>query len=162
MSSRDARVRTHRRGGLKDRYLFSHSLELESPRPRFGQGWFPPRPVSWACAWPSSPCIQVRSSFSMCVCVLISYSSYKDTSQMDQGSSLRSASTSVTSLKNFSGDSDSKASAYNMGDLGSISGSGRSPGEGNGNPLQKSCWKIPGTEEPGRLQSMRSERVGYD
>ena len=81
---------------------------------------------------------------------------------MDQGSSLRSASTSVTSLKNFSGDSDSKASAYNMGDLGSISGSGRSPGEGNGNPLQKSCWKIPGTEEPGRLQSMRSERVGYD
>ena len=32
--------------------------------------------------------------------------------------------------------SDSKASAYNMGDLGSISGSGRSSGEGNGNPLQ--------------------------
>ena len=32
--------------------------------------------------------------------------------------------------------SDSKASAYNAGDLGSISGSGRSPGEGKGNPLQ--------------------------
>ena len=32
-----------------------------------------------------------------------------------------------------------KASAYNAGDLGSIPGLGRSPGEGNGNPLQYSC-----------------------
>ena len=32
-----------------------------------------------------------------------------------------------------------KASAYNAGDMGSIPGSGRSPGEGNGNPLQYSC-----------------------
>ena len=39
----------------------------------------------------------------------------------------------------FPGSSDSKASAYNAGDLGSIPGSGRSPGEGNGNPLQYSC-----------------------
>ena len=96
-------------------------------------------------------------------------------------------------------------SAYNAGDLGSVPGSGRSPGEGNGNPLQYSCptpkkglkeiwsslvaqmvkrlptmrearvqslgredlwekdmaihssilaWKIPQTEEPGRLPSM--------
>ena len=37
------------------------------------------------------------------------------------------------------GGSDSKASACNMRDLGSIPGSGRSPGEGNGNPLQYSC-----------------------
>ena len=35
--------------------------------------------------------------------------------------------------------SDGKASAYNVGDLGSIPGSRRSPGEGNGNPLQYSC-----------------------
>ena len=35
----------------------------------------------------------------------------------------------------FPGDSEGKASAYNMGDTGSIPGSGRSPGEGNGNPL---------------------------
>ena len=34
-----------------------------------------------------------------------------------------------------------KASACNVGDLGSIPGSGRSPGEGNGNPLQYSCLK---------------------
>ena len=37
------------------------------------------------------------------------------------------------------GGSDGKASAYNAGDPGSIPGSGRSPGEGNGNPLQYSC-----------------------
>ena len=41
------------------------------------------------------------------------------------------------------GGSDSKASASNAGDLGSIPGSGRSPGEGNGNPLQHSCLENP-------------------
>ena len=35
-------------------------------------------------------------------------------------------------------------------------------GEGNGNPLQYSCWRIPGTVEPGRLLSMGSHRVGHD
>ena len=39
----------------------------------------------------------------------------------------------------FPGGSDDKASAYNAGDPGSIPGSGRSLGEGNGNPLQYSC-----------------------
>ena len=39
--------------------------------------------------------------------------------------------------------SDGKASAYNAGDLGSILGSGRSSGEGNGNPLQYSCLENP-------------------
>ena len=39
----------------------------------------------------------------------------------------------------FPGDSDRKASARNAGDLGSIPGLGRSPGEGNGSPLQYSC-----------------------
>ena len=36
-----------------------------------------------------------------------------------------------------------KASAYNAGDLGSVPGSGRSPGKGNGNPLQYSCLENP-------------------
>ena len=58
--------------------------------------------------------------------------------------------------------SDSKASAHNAGDLGSIPGSGRSPGEGNGNPFQYSARKIPWTEEPDRLQSMGSQRVRHD
>ena len=39
----------------------------------------------------------------------------------------------------FPDGSDGKASAYDVGDLGSIPGLGRSPGEGNGNPLQNSC-----------------------
>ena len=39
----------------------------------------------------------------------------------------------------FPGGSDGKASACNAEDLGSIPGSGRSPEEGNGNPLQHSC-----------------------
>ena len=43
----------------------------------------------------------------------------------------------------FPGGSDGKASAYNEGHLGSIPGSGRSPGEGNGNPLQCSCLENP-------------------
>ena len=43
----------------------------------------------------------------------------------------------------FPGGSDSKASAYNAGDLRSIPGSGISPGEGNGNPLQYSCLENP-------------------
>ena len=45
--------------------------------------------------------------------------------------------------KGFPGGSDSKASACNAGDPGSIPGSGRSPGEGNGNPLQHSCLENP-------------------
>ena len=42
----------------------------------------------------------------------------------------------MLSRLDFLGGSDSKASVYNVGDLGSIPGSGRSPGEGNDNPLQ--------------------------
>ena len=41
------------------------------------------------------------------------------------------------------GGSDSKASVYNAEDLRSIPGSGRSPGEGNGNPLQYYCLENP-------------------
>ena len=43
----------------------------------------------------------------------------------------------------FLGGSVGKASACNAGDLGLIPGSGRSPGEGNGNPLQNSCLENP-------------------
>ena len=41
------------------------------------------------------------------------------------------------------GGSDGKASAYNAGEPGSIPGWGRSPGQGNGNPLQYSCLENP-------------------
>ena len=43
----------------------------------------------------------------------------------------------------FPGGSDGKASVHNMEDLGSIPGLGRSPGEGNGNPLQYLCLENP-------------------
>ena len=43
----------------------------------------------------------------------------------------------------FPGGSDGKASANNAGGLDSSPGSGRSPGEGNGNPLQYSCLENP-------------------
>ena len=43
----------------------------------------------------------------------------------------------------FPGCSEVKASACNVGDLGSVPGSGRSPGEGNGNPLRYSCLENP-------------------
>ena len=46
-------------------------------------------------------------------------------------------------LRGFPDGSDSKESACTAGDLGLIPGSGRSPGEGNGNPLQYSCLENP-------------------
>ena len=62
-------------------------------------------------------------------------------------------------FKGFPGGAEVKASACNVGDLGSIPGSGRSPGEGNGNPLQCSClenlmdrgawWELGGLESTG-------------
>ena len=45
----------------------------------------------------------------------------------------------IQEFQGFFGGSDSKESACNAGDPGSIPGSGRSPVEGNGNPLQYSC-----------------------
>ena len=54
------------------------------------------------------------------------------------------------------------ASAGDIGDLGSIPESGRSPREGNSNPLQYSCLENPWTEVPGGLQSMGSQRVRHD
>ena len=47
------------------------------------------------------------------------------------------------SVTGFPGGSEIKASACNAGDPGSIPGSGRSPGEGNSNPLQYSCLENP-------------------
>ena len=49
----------------------------------------------------------------------------------------------LTCLQGFSGSSNGKESAYNAGDPDSIPGSGRSPGEGNGNSLQYSCLGNP-------------------
>ena len=68
----------------------------------------------------------------------------------------------VSSLEGFPSGSVGKESTYNAGDMGSIPGSGRSPGGGNGNQSSILAWKIPVTEEPGGLQSMWLQRVGHD
>ena len=65
-------------------------------------------------------------------------------------------------LRGFPGGSEVKASASNAGDLGSIPGSGRSPGEGMATHSSTLAWRIPWMEKPGRLQSMESQRVRHD
>ena len=57
----------------------------------------------------------------------------------------------------------SKESAYNAGDAGLIPGWGRSPGDGNGYPLQYSCLENPmDRREPGGLQSLGLQKVRRD
>ena len=60
-------------------------------------------------------------------------------------------------LLGFPGGSEVKVSAYNAGDTGSISGSGRSPGEGNGSPLQYSCLENPRDRGAWWVQSTSKE-----
>ena len=65
-------------------------------------------------------------------------------------------------LWSFPSGSDSKESACNAEDPGSIPGSGRSPGEGNGNPLQYSCLENPvdrGAWPQGHKESNTTERL---
>ena len=59
----------------------------------------------------------------------------------------------------FPGGSDDKESVYNVGEPGSIPGSGGSPEEGSAYPFQYSCLENPWAEEPGGLQSMGSQRI---
>ena len=55
-----------------------------------------------------------------------------------------------------------KEFSCNAGDTDLIPGWGRSPGEGNGSPLQYSCLENPWSEEPGELQSIGSHRVKHN
>ena len=59
----------------------------------------------------------------------------------------------------FPGGSDGKDSAHNAGDPGSTPGSGRSPEKGMATHSSILAWRIPGTEEPGRLRSTGCQRV---
>ena len=69
----------------------------------------------------------------------------------------------VTADMGFSGGSVVKNPLANTGDMGSVPGLRRSPGEGNGNVLQYSRLGNPlDREEPGGLQSMGSQRIGHD
>ena len=68
----------------------------------------------------------------------------------------------------FPGGSDGKASDYHAGDMGSVPGSGRSSGEGNGNPLQYPCLErvhgqrsLVGYSPWGRKESDTTERLHF-
>ena len=65
-------------------------------------------------------------------------------------------------FKGFPGGAEVKVSACKVGDLGSISGLGRSSGEGNGNPLQYSCLENPMAGGAWWAIVHGSQRVGHD
>ena len=58
----------------------------------------------------------------------------------------------------FPGGSVVKNPPASAGNVGSIPGSGRSPGEGTATHSSILAWELPWTEEPGRLQSMGSQQ----
>ena len=65
-------------------------------------------------------------------------------------------------LPRWLSEKESACKGGDAGDVGSIPGSGRSPGEGNGNLLQYSCLRSPWTEETGGLTSRGSQTVRHD
>ena len=68
----------------------------------------------------------------------------------------------LNQVKGFPGGAEVKVSACNVGDLGSIPGLGRSPGEGNGNPLQYSCLENPTDGGAWWATVHGSQSVGHD
>ena len=83
-------------------------------------------------------CVLLSSLSNSCVGILT-----HSTSEMWHYLEITSLQMSFIKVRYFPGGSDGKASAYNEGDPGLIPGLGRSPGEGNGNPLQYSCLGNP-------------------
>ena len=68
----------------------------------------------------------------------------------------------MSSLKGFPGSSDSKESTRNTGDPGLIPELEGSLEKGMATHSSTLAWRIPWTEEPGRLQSVGSQRVRHD
>ena len=87
--------------------------------------------------------------------------SYKDTDRLSDSEKkkkkqlfkLKKLDSCNTIIGGFPGGSVVKNLPTNAGDVSLIPELGRTPGEGNDNPLQYSCLEVPWTEEPGRLQS---------
>ena len=88
----------------------------------------------WPKFWSFSFSISLFSEY--CQQILTNWHLPRSLPMTEQQGHLPSASVET---EGFPGGSEVKACASNAGDLGSIPGSGRSPGEGNGNPLQYSC-----------------------
>ena len=128
--------------------------------------WWDFEVISWATSGPECSCYQIKLG-SPCTAKLMpgqgarKYSIYNQAPSEQNGEltvkntegrvsqdSVRErvlgyVISSCTDLWQSDGGLEGKASACNAGDLGSIPGSGRSPGEGNGNPLQYSCLENP-------------------
>ena len=68
----------------------------------------------------------------------------------------------LTMPPGFPDGSDGKESTCNAGVLSSIPGLGRPPGEGMATHSSIVAWRIPWTEESGRLQSIGSQKAGHD
>ena len=68
----------------------------------------------------------------------------------------------MVAMVGFPCSSIGKKSAYNAGDLGLIPGSGRSPGEGNGNPLQYSCLENPMDKGTWQATVYEVTKVGHN
>ena len=68
----------------------------------------------------------------------------------------------MVAMVGFPCSSIGKKSACNAGDLGSIPGSGRSPGEGNGNPLQYSCLENPMDKGTWQATVYEVTKVGHN
>ena len=88
--------------------------------------------------------------------VEIEKNAWKDEHKIKNASFLRAVG------KGFLGGSVVKNPPANAGDVGSIPGSGRSPGGGNGNLLQYSGLENPWTEEPGGLQSVKLQKLSEE
>ena len=99
-------------------------------------------PKCWSFSFSISPSNEYSGLINRLVGSPCSPRDSQESSTTPQFRSIRSLALSFL-LGDFPSRSDGKASAYNVGGPASIPGSGRSPGEGNGNPLQYLAWKIP-------------------
>ena len=95
----------------------------------------------------------------MCVCIYIYIHTYIHTQWNITKPLKRMKSFTICNSMDGAGIENLPA---NAGDLGSLPGSGRSPGGGNGNPLQYPCLQNPTDRGTWGLQSMGSQRVGHD
>ena len=90
----------------------------------------------------------VHQGYILSTCLFNLYEEYimRNAGLDETQTGIKIARKSISNLRyaeDFPGGSDGKASAYNVGDPGSIPGSGRSSGEGDGNQLQYSCLENP-------------------
>ena len=113
---------------------------LETARTSGGPLPFPPHLWSLSC-YPHSRQVCQALPDGQCWSGVSACTAAPDVAEAFCGSYLASVLASVN--EGFPGGSVAKESACNAGDLGLIPGSGRSPGEGNSNPLQYSCLESP-------------------